>query len=257
MAERYVVKVIEDVYIFDMKAQVPTALLFRGSEYVLKDEVESEKEKPNQVRIIPYVLKHDDAGAVEDDEGDEEKGKGNKTEELRELIVNAREQGVVKRKMNDTERLGFVVARCNAILIRSKVLDELLLLKKEDKMTSLNMAGVIRKYHPDLMKSSVCTYRSAYSNFIHKNKDADIRSNTPLSEHETVTERDVKKVHKVVSDSCERGKYLDFDGILRELDMTDYKLKLVLKRLIEDEKTIETVYIEGKLLHRLKEVSET
>jgi hypothetical protein len=256
LVEKYEIKIYEPIYLFDMKAQIPTTLLFRGNEYVLKQKAEEKKEW--DTTILPYVLTPDGTGTKRDkDVEDYKKNISKETAELQKIAIE--NQNVKKerggRQVNNTEKLGDVVARCGTLLIRRKPLEELLKLKEEDKMTPLNMVSVLRKYYPDVARTSISVYRTGYQNFINKNKNIEIRMNTPLSEHETVTEKDKEKVYSILSESCERGAYLDFDEILRELDMTEYKLKLILKKLIDEESRVETVYVDGKLRHRIKELA--
>jgi hypothetical protein len=214
---------LENVFLYEMKEQMPTVLLWNGKLYVLRETDE------------------------ESDAEEEEPAVHGKTVELQTLVKKRHgkpgEADVVDR--------GEVVARMGSgTLIYRKPLDEMLGLKEKNKMTPLNMASVLHKYYPGIKHSTTVVYRSGYQNFIMKSKDADVRLNVPVKEHETVTEKDKEHILKVLYDANNRGIYPEFESILRELDMTDYKLRLALEKLAVELK-VEMVVVDKKEVYRL------
>jgi hypothetical protein len=214
---------LENVFLYEMKEQMPTALLWNGQVYVLRE-----------------------ADEKSDDE-EEEPVVHEKTVELQTLVK--KRQG--KPGEADVVDRGEVVARMGSgTLIYRKPLDEILVLKEKNKMTPLNMASVLHKYYPGIKHSTAVVYRSGYQNFIMKSKDVDVRLNAPVKEHETVTEKDKEHILNVLDDANSRGIYPEFEGILRELDMTDYKLRLALEKLAVESK-VEMVVVDKKDVYRL------
>jgi hypothetical protein len=204
---------LENVILYSMNAGMPTVLLLDGRQYVLREADET---------------------VVVD-----------KTAELQEMM---KKRG--RPKKEDAVNRGDVVARVGTILIYRKPLDEMLELKEQDRMVPLNMASVLRKYYPDVKSSTVAVYRSGYQNFINKSKNVDIRLNAPVLEHETVTKKDRERILQVIADANSRTIYPEFEGILRNLDMTEYKLKLALRKMM-DESVVETIDVDGKIAYRL------
>lgn len=198
---------LDNVFLCCMKEKIPTVLLYDGRKYLLQ---ETEKEN-----------------AIVD-----------KTEDLRALMV---ERG------NDEQltALGKVVARVSGSLIHENPLNEMLVLKKQNRLSPLNMAKVLRKYHKDLKSSTIVVYRSGYQNFINKGKKADIRLNEPPKVYETVTEKNKETVRRIL---VLLGDSATFDEILKESNMSDYKLKLILK---DQSMKIEQYIDDGKCKYRL------
>ena len=181
----------ENVICLCMEEKMATVILFEGRRYLV------EKTEGNGC----------EATALPD-----------KTDDLKQMVV--------KRK--DGEQvltLGRVIARVGNNLVHENPLNEMRELKQKDKMTPLNMASVLHKYHKGLKASTIVVYRSGYQNFINKAKDVDIRMNDKNVIYENVTEKNKEKIKKIIMVLDDNAT---FDEILKEADMTDYKLKLIL-----------------------------
>ena len=212
---------VEEVYLCCLDEQIPTVLLYNGRRYILENK---EKETTN------YDLAEGQDGKDPDDETTyiQRNATPNyelaakKTEELTQLVKDRND------KEEPVPPLGAVLARVSSgTLIHEGPLREMQELKKNNKLTGLNMAKVLHKYHRGLKASTITTYRSGYQNFLNKRKKgskADIRMNEPPKVYENVTDKDIEQVKNAIT-NMEGGT---FDQILLNLGMTDYKLRLVL-----------------------------
>ena len=217
---------VEEVYLCCLDEQIPTVLLYNGRRYILENK---EKETTN------YDLAEGQDGKDPDDEttyvrrnAPNYEFAAKKTVELKQLVKDRNDEDEQKDDDKPAPPLGKVIARVSSgTLIHENPLREMKELKKSNKLTSLNMAKVLHKYHKGLKASTISTYRSGYRCFLNrkeKGEKADIRMNEPPKVYENVTDKDIEQVKNAIT-NMEGGT---FDQILLNLGMTDYKLRLVL-----------------------------
>jgi hypothetical protein len=236
---------IDEVYLCCLEDQIPTVLLYKGRRYNLEKK---EQEKTNyELSKLPEHL------TEKKTEKEPEIKKNPVTKDLQQL-VNERAveelQATVKKKRGrhhvNTDLLGPVVARSSSgNLINRKPLDEMLALRERGKLTSEVMEEILGRYHPDVKPGTLTCYKSGYKTYIENPDEGDVRTNTPPKAYENVTDKDIRLVKKAVQ---VLGNKATAENILKELDMTEYKLGLVLKEFM----VFESFEDDGKIKYRLK-----